>query len=317
LDPSIVNASQRTIGTVCCAHYSKGEGMSLQLFLFFISFMCSSLLQAKTIVFLNGGPGFNSEPERNILTPYLNSKGHEAFFWDEPSQLRPQNGSQSAGNAFAYATENASLYIKKICDDKYALQLPCELTLVGHSFAVHYIVRLSEKHSDSIKELILISPAINMEDPDKNIFQLAVKGLMDEGHPETSAELAALIPSVSEAFDQTKIQAYTLASQYASLFLNYWGDLNLMQQYFSHLKGEFSFDPSAFFAVRQSLPLVNQDPFFKISIPTQIYFGAADPVVLVDQQLPLLKKYFTSFDIHILAGVRHYPHIERMLDLKY
>jgi pimeloyl-ACP methyl ester carboxylesterase len=273
-----------------------------------------SLVQAKTIVFLNGGPGFNSEPERNILGPYLNSKGHESFFWDEPSALRGQNSSL---NAFEEATESASAYIKKICNDKDALRLPCELTLVGHSFAVHHVVRLAEKHTDSIKELILISPAINMEDPDKNIFLLAVKGLIDEGHPEASAELATMIPSLGEAFDNNKIQAFTLATQYAALFTNYWSDLNLMQQYFSYLKGEFSFDPNAFFAVRQSMPLVNKNPTVKISIPTQIYFGSDDPIVLMDQQLPLLKKYFASFDIHILSGARHYSQVERLSDIKY
>lgn len=291
--------------------------MSLKHFLCVVLFLCTSLLQAKTIVFLNGGPGFNSEAERNLLNPHFISKGHEAFFWDEPSQLRPRTGTQSSGNAFEDATEDAGQFIKKICDDKYAQQLPCQLTLVGHSFAVHYVVRLSEKHNDIIKEIVLISPAINMVDPDLNIFNLAVKGLIEEGHPEVSAELAALIPSVTEAFDQTKMQAFILASQYASLFFNYWSDLNLMGQYFSYLKGEFSFDANAFFSVRQTLPLVNQNPASKISIPTQIYFGDADPVVLVDQQLPLLKKYFTAFDIHILAGARHYSHIERLLDINY
>ena len=288
--------------------------MSLRTLLFLVFFLSISLVQAKTIVFLNGGPGFNSEPERNILGPYLHSKGHESFFWDEPSALR---GNKSSLNAFEAATESASLFIKKICEDKAALRLPCELTLVGHSFAVHDVVRLSEKYGESIKEIVLISPAINMEDPDKNIFLLAVKGLIDEGHPEASTELAAMIPSVGEAFDQTKMNAFILVSQYASLFLNYWGDLNLMQQYFSYLKGEFSFDPNAFFAVRQSLPLVNKDPTVKISIPTQIYFGSDDPIVLIDQQLPLLKKYFASFDIHILSGARHYSQVERLSDINY
>ncbi len=288
--------------------------MSARLFLVFALFLITSIVQAKTIVFLNGGPGFNSEPEKNILGPYLNSKGHEAFFWNEPSGLR---GQASTLNAFESATEDASLFIKKICDDKSALHLPCELTLVGHSFAVHYVVRLVDMHSDSIKELILVSPAINMEDPDKNIFLLAVKGLIDEGHPEVSAELAAMIPKIGEAFDNAKMQAFIHVSQYAALFLNYWTDLSLMQKYFSYLNGEFSFDPNAFFAVRQTLPLVNKSPSSKISIPTQIYFGAEDPIVLVDQQLPLLKKYFTSFDVHILAGTRHYSHIERLSDIRY
>lgn len=291
--------------------------MNIKIFLTLVILLATSLLHAKTIVFINGGPGFNSEAERNILAPHFNSKGYEAFFWDEPSELRQSTGNQSSGNAFEFATENVSLFIQKICDDKYALSIPCELTLVAHSFAVHYVVRLAEKHVNSIKELILISPAINIEETDKNIFGLAVKGLIDEGHPDVSAELAALIPALGKAFDNTKMQAFILTSQYASLFLNYWNDLNRMQQYFFHLKGEFSFDPNAFFAVRASMPIVNEDPSVKISIPTQVYFGASDPIVLSEQQLPLLKKYFNSFDIHILAGTRHYSHIERLLDIKY
>lgn len=71
--------------------------MRLKHFLFVVLFLCTSLLHAKTIVFLNGGPGFNSEAERKILTPYFDSKGHEAFFWNEPSQLRPQAGTQLQG----------------------------------------------------------------------------------------------------------------------------------------------------------------------------------------------------------------------------
>ena len=65
------------------------------------------------------------------------------------------------------------------------------------------------------------------------------------------------------------------------------------------------------------MPLVNKNPSFKISIPTKVYFGEDDSIVFAEQQLPLLRKYFSSFDIHVLAGVRHYSHIERMLDIKY
>ncbi len=291
--------------------------MSLKLFLFFVLLLNVCLLQAKTIVFLNGGPGFNSEPERNILGPHLNSQGHEAFFWNEPSELRPKKESLSVGNAFELATEDASLFLKKICEDKYTRNLPCELTLVAHSFAVHHAVRLAEKHATTIKEIILISPAINVEDADKNIFLVAVRGLIDEGHPEVSAELAAMIPTSKESFDEAKIQAFMLATQYSSIFTNYWSDLILMQHYFSYLNGEFGFDFKGFFAVRESMPLVNKDPSFKISIPTQVYFGESDPIVLAEQQLPLLRKYFSSFDTHILTGAKHYSHIERLLDIKY
>jgi len=291
--------------------------MLKQLLIFFLITTSFSALQAKTIVYLNGGPGLNSEPERHLLAPYLEKLNHEAFFWDEPSELRPGNETYSQEKAFEQATESAEKFINKRCHDKYDRGLKCEITLMAHSFSVHHAIRLAEIFPTIIKELILISPALNIKDADNNIFKISVKGLADEGHSDASAELAAFIPSIEEAFDQKKIQAFMLASQYAGLFVNYWGDLNLMQQYFSFLQGEYSLDIKGMFAVRNSMPKVNEYPVSQITIPTKVYFGELDPISLPEQQITPLRKYFTVLDVHILAGAKHYSHLERLTAINY
>jgi pimeloyl-ACP methyl ester carboxylesterase len=278
---------------------------------------CIGVLQAKTIVFLNGGPGLNSEPERHLLAPHLEKLNHEAYFWDEPSELRLRNETYSQERAFDQATESADNFINKICSDKNNRGLKCHLTLMAHSFSVHHAIRLAEKHPTTITELILISPALNIKDADNNIFKVAVKGLLDEGHPDASAELAAMIPYLEEAFDQKKIQAFMLASQYSALFINYWGDMNLMQQYFSFMQGEYSFDAKGMFAVRATMPKIPEYPSQKITIPTQVYFGELDPISLPEQQISALRKYFTTLDLHMLAGAKHYSHLERLTNINY
>ncbi len=283
----------------------------------FLLIITSSTLQAKTIIYLNGGPGLNSQPERHLLAPHLEKFNHEAFFWDEPSELRPGNETYSPEKAFEQATESAQKFIYNLCHDKNNSGLKCEVTLMAHSFSVHHAIRIAEKLPTVIKELILISPALNIKDADNNIFKIAVKGLADEGHTAASAELAEMLPSIEEAFDQKKIHAFMLASQYSALFINYWGDMNLMQQYFSFIKDEYSFDAKGMFAVRASMPKVNEFPETPITIPTKVYFGELDPISLPEQQIKVLRKYFTALDVHILAGAKHYSHLERISDIKY
>jgi pimeloyl-ACP methyl ester carboxylesterase len=71
------------------------------------------------------------------------------------------------------------------------------------------------------------------------------------------------------------------------------------------------------FAVRNSMPKVNEYPVSQITIPTKVYFGELDPISLPEQQITPLRKYFTALDVHILAGVKHYSHFERMTAINY
>jgi pimeloyl-ACP methyl ester carboxylesterase len=290
--------------------------MAKLTYFIFIILIFSSSLYAKTIVFLHGGPGLNSEPERNMLGPYLKNLGHEGYFWNEPSEQRPEEVFYHE-ISFQRANESADRYIQDLCEEKKENGLACEVTLVAHSFAVHHAVRLALSQKEVIKEIILISPALNIKDVDINLLQLAVGGLKDEGQFETSHELAQMIPSLNEAFDSKKIQAFALGSKYAGLFLNYWSDHALMQRYFSYMIGNFSFDIKGMFEVRATMPLVKADPFEQIEIPTRVYFGEIDPVTKVHEQISNLDKYFSHLEVSVLSGIRHYPHLEAMEKIEY
>lgn len=272
-----------------------------------------SSLQAKTLVFFNGGPGMNSEPERHMLAPYLQGLGIEAHFWDEPSDLRP-TGQERSGEAFKEATMSAELFLSNICAQKKG---KCDLILVAHSFAVQYIVRIAEKNKDKIREIILLSPGLSVKEADKNILNLAVRGLKEEGLPEASKELESLIPELDEAFDEKKSKAYLIGAQYKGLFLNYWTNFNLMGEYFSYMQGQYSFDFKGLFAVRGSMPLLKYDVSEKISIPTRVYFGDIDPVSVPQEQIPHLKDYFLNLEISIIKGMKHYSHIEDMKEIRF
>ena len=117
------------------------------------------------------------------------------------------------GYSFLGALESAEKFIQNICRDKFSLGLSCELTIVAHSYASHYALELARSQKDIVKEMILISPALNIKDVDKNILQLAVSGLKDEGQVEASEELSKKIPTLNESFDAKKVEAFSLASQ--------------------------------------------------------------------------------------------------------
>jgi pimeloyl-ACP methyl ester carboxylesterase len=291
--------------------------MKKHLVWLFTLLLSISNLGAKTIVFLHGGPGLNSNPEAHILASYLSSLKHEAFFWNEPSDLRPDGEHYNNETAFGRAVESAEKFVTKICQDKVYRKSKCELTLMAHSFAVHYAVRLAQKFKKQIVEIILISPGLNINDADKNILKLAMNDLEKMGHSDVSNQIASLLPLLKEEFDQNKMQAFILGSQDGALFVNYWSDLNLMQAYFSYVVGEYAFDAKGMFAVRATLPKIEEAPSEKISIPTSVYFGELDPVTPAQEQIPALKKYFSNLAIHILTEAKHYPHIEGLNKIKY
>lgn len=262
---------------------------------------------ARNVVFLHGGPGFNSKPESVLLKEAF--AGHVVHFWNEPSELR-MNTPYSTEDAFSHAFQSAREFVESACAN-------CRVTLVGHSFAVHYVIRLASVLPHKIEKIVLLNPGIDMKAVDERILGLAVKGLADEGHMQESQELAMLMAQLTEAFDQNKMKAYSLASLYQGLFVNYWTRPELMMSYFSYLSGEYSFDAKAFFSVRMSMPHVDHNPVPMTEIPVSAYFGALDPVAPVQDQLPLLKKYFPNLDYHVLSGTRHYLHIERADEINY
>lgn len=265
---------------------------------------------AKTFVHIHGGPGFNSEPERNILKPYLESQGHRVYLWNEPSVLRSEGARFESANAYDNLLKSSNEFLADVCRKELNYEVQCQVTIIAHSFGVHAATYLAQRNEKVIKRLILISPTLNIEKAESNILKIAHGGLIQQENYDAALKLEALLPQVKENFDSIKIQAFTIASGYQLLFLNYWVDHQLMGQYFAYLTGNYQFDAQGFFAVRMSMPLVAKKLKSKIKVPTQVYFGTADPVVDIKSEQEYLKRYFKNLKIEILDGSKHYSHIE-------
>jgi pimeloyl-ACP methyl ester carboxylesterase len=277
---------------------------------FLLSIIYASGSEAKNYIFLNGGPGLNSQPEKYILGPHLESLGHKAFFWNEPSSLRPTEDTFNPANAYHSAVISAKNFIDDVCQN--STDKDCDLTLITHSFSVHYAIELITKYHAPIKELVLISPALNIHVADKNILKLASNGLEIEGDASTSQEISELLPKLIEEFNQDKIEAFILASKYTSLFTNYWANLELMANYFSYLVNEYSFTAQEMMLVRISMPRTQDILEEKISIPTKIFFCEEDPVTIHVEQVTKIQNYFLKPEIKVLDNCKHYPHLEQM-----
>jgi pimeloyl-ACP methyl ester carboxylesterase len=259
--------------------------------------LSANFVHAKRLIFIHGGPGFNSRPEEHLLSEHI--KDFDSIFWHEPSQLRMES-TYSVESAYQVAYRDL---------EKLLLTSDDSTMIVAHSFGANYALDLALNHPNRIENLILITPGLDILAADKNILNIAAQGLAFEGKITQSEQLKALIPKLSASFDDLKYQAFVLASEYPSLFFHYWVKTDLMGQYFSYLSGKFAFDPQSFFAVRMSMPL-RPVPLDKIKIPTKIYFGELDPVVKQSEQSGILKQYFSQLEIVEIAGTKHYPHIE-------
>ena len=96
--------------------------------------------RSKSFLFLHGGPGLNSEAERQILGPLLKSYELEISFFDEPSLLRPQGPifDQQGASRGLIASAAEALH-----------RLPGKVTLIGVSFgarvAEHLVAEFPEK----------------------------------------------------------------------------------------------------------------------------------------------------------------------------
>lgn len=270
-------------------------------------------MEPTNLIFLHGGPGFNSNPEAHLMGPYLQQLGHETFFWNEPSVLRPGQDFFDSSSPFLGNVKSAEKFIYQTRKN-HSPHLG-KITVMAHSFSVHYVYEILTKFDTQIDELILFAPAFDIHTADLNIFQLAAEGLKSQGVIEKSHQLTEAISQLQDGFDDHKYNSFLLAAEYGSLFTHYWKNQELMQRYFSFLGNEFSFDLTGMLQSRQAMPQTFTTLTRKIEIPTKIYFGSEDPVTKPSEQLKRVGDYFQDPEIIVLENCRHFPHLEQMEEI--
>lgn len=227
--------------------------------------------------------------------------------------LRPEADAFNHKSPFKGAVSSAKKLIEHVREKHVGKEN--KLTLMAHSFSLHYVIELLTIHNSAIDELILFAPAFDIHSADLNILRLAAENLRAEGATETSQQISKAIPNLKCGFNQDKQETFLLASQYTALFSHYWRDKGLMQRYFSYLIKEYSFNLEEMLLIRKAMPETLPMLDKKIDIPTKIYFGTEDPVTKRNEQVGTLSDFFTNAKVFTFENCGHYPQLEKMKEI--
>ncbi len=252
------------------------------------------------ILYYHGGPGFNSNPEKNVLLNRLRESGIELLLWNEPSLLRPQGQTFKAQNAFQNYLECAEQFLLA----NYSGE---PIVLMGHSFGANPVCYLTQRHPEKLARVIIISSDLSPADADRNIFQFTMMDFQ-EFKDERSLELENILANYTGKFDANTENGFALAAQNPRLFNYYWMNKERMGSFLSfYAEPGFGVDLDSFFGVRRSFFASNLK---NSSVPALAIFGKHDIVISQEKELSLLRQGFSSLEVLQFEESAHYPHIE-------
>lgn len=243
-------------------------------------------------IFVPGGPGANSNPEKNLLETFYKQNNLNFIFWNEPTDL-------SANDAYRDIVDSLTNFVKK--QNK-------KVVLVGHSFGCQLIIDSLSKFENEVLGTIFLSPALALEKADFKIVDLAIS-LFKSHSPKSAQELERIKVGLDNSFNQEKKEALSLAFTSGHFALNFIEPENF-NEYFSYFSGEFSFRPTDYMKIRESFAKYKSNTFRRADLPNMTIVGENDPIFPIDHVKHSLVESVNDLSIEIIKKSSHYPHIE-------
>ncbi len=251
-------------------------------------------------LFFHGGPGFNSNPERNLLSNRYKVAGIEILFWDEPSKLRLAGHKFVEENAFQNYLNSAELFLLA----NYSGE---KLLIICHSFGANVVTYLSKKHPDKIAKIFFFSSDLLPAKADLNIFKFTRDDYKKNGDDRHLA-LSEVIKNYTATFDENSQRGFQLVSANPNFFTYYWYNKSVMMDFLTlYTPPDYALDVEAFMLVRQSL---FQTAIKKSKIPAIAIYGSEDAVICKKSEIEALKESYANLQIFEIPQTGHYPHIE-------
>jgi len=261
----------------------------------------------KNILFLHGGPGLNSSPEKKLLTPGFSKRELHVHYWNEPSLLRPHEGPYLKDHPYTGWIRSAEKMLLAIAEETGPVHM------IGHSFAVNPIMDLLSKHSNLVSKISLIAPGFDLHTCHRNIVQIAIKDY-EEDTSIVADELRKLLTQTRYMFDPPMTEALKLALQDPKLLKHYWSRPEQMIASLETMQSsEMQPDFPAFFEVLTEMSVRIRAGIHypkNLKIPVQVAFGSADPVVLRNAEEPTVLDIFPTAEIKIFENCSHYLHLD-------
>ncbi|GAA4313265.1 alpha/beta hydrolase [Compostibacter hankyongensis] len=247
-----------------------------------------------------GGPGFNANPELQLLKEEYAEAGLDLLCWHEPSRQRPQGYPYSGENAFRHYLNSAEQFLTAHYED-------VPLVLFGHCFGTHAVRYLMSAHPEKIACSVLVTPDFCLGKTDRNLLRLVMEDYRKHGD-ERAGALQVILDSYTGTFDTNTEAGFQLVAQNPRLFIYYWPDETQMLRFVQHYSGpEYAVDATGFFDVRRSWFEAASGPS---SIPVLTLYGKHDAIISVEDEIKNLPRYFTRLRIEDVPDTGHYPHIE-------
>ena len=259
------------------------------------------------VFFIHGGPGLNSFAENAILGPLLAKEGSQAYFWNEPSSLRP-NGK------FSSRPRNFQTWLAALEDEFSSFSAEHgKIHIVAHSFGAHGAVYLSHKFSNQIAQITLVAPGLETYECQKNVSRLCIEDFKISA-PEKAKLLERYLLQSRTVFDQFMAQAFQLALQNEKLMTHYWVDRAKMLAWAVHLgSAEAQMDIESLFGIPSTFDTGHLDPDKHpvSAIPVLILFAEIDPVITRQKETALARILFQDMREVTILRTSHFLHLEQ------
>lgn len=246
-------------------------------------------------LFIHGGPGLNSNPERHILRELFDQKD-PIFFWDEPSLARQTHPRETTFNDCCES-------LKKLVEE---LATDSQIVVIAHSFGAIYFNAILPEIEQFLARIILLSPVSNIVGLDKNILTASAE---DPSYAEAIV-LKKYLSSFSEeiGLSEGRFNNLLVAATNPNLASMYWFQRDLMPSYFENMSiPGYEFGLNSFKSIRETCHIVN--PINTSTLETEVIYGVHDPIVKITEKDQVQLVYPNS-TIHEFKNSGHYSHIE-------
>ena len=243
------------------------------------------------VLFVHGGPGLNSNPERHLIPDNILNNALWSF-WDEPEEL-PQK------NPYQFVLRNLVETIEQIKEP---------LFILAHSSGCRLVLDILPSVEKKLLGLFFSAPVVDLHYSDEATIQLGLSTLRNN-QDQNADRLASLSNGLGKAFDKTKGDAIALAFS-SGFYKNYFASEESFENYYHYFADEFDFKLHHYLSLRRNIPELSQ-PKKPFSIPCTAFYGESDPVVDSAYQSEVLSKFVSPLQTMKISGVSHYPHIDK------
>jgi len=253
------------------------------------------------LLFFHGGPGLNSNPEKQMLSSLYEQQGVILCTWNEPSGLR--NTLSASGNQTRFEQ------LLQSAEDFLLMHFEGDgIAVAGHSMGCQIVAWLMQRHNDKIKTAFMIAPCFHLYTSDRSVFNFIADDFKKYNNPAAHEKMSTVLNNISGRFDDNAVAGWQLALSNLHLFNFYWSDSRLQEAYLSYFTApQFTVDAESFFAVRRSYyppaPVQNDGKVVVI-------YASFDRVMSMEEDFPLIKNKFPCNTVYTFENHTHFIHIE-------